>query len=569
MKNKLLVTFVPAIFLLSGCFGTTGDHTDVAESSPVLRSQDQATTELAVVARQGQKTERSQLSGPFSHKSIPQPRVMAITPSRPLFENTHHENYEHRDDNPVLKVSETPLSTFSVDVDTAAYSNVRRWLNAGNMPPGDAVRVEELINYFDYADAIPPNRDAPFALYTEIGPTPWNKNTKLLRIGLKAWQDQQQRPASNLVFLLDVSGSMHSADKLPLLKRSLRLLSQQLTAEDKVTMVVYAGASGVVLEPTSGDKKGTILAALDGLRAGGSTNGSSGITLAYEKATEAFIEGGVNRVILATDGDFNVGTTNHHALMGLIKRQREKGISLTTLGFGSGNYNDHLMEQLADQGNGNAAYIDSLQEARKVLVDELGATLHTVASDVKIQIEFNPAVVAEYRLIGYENRLLKREDFNNDKVDAGDIGAGHSVTALYEIALLNDHGNRVDDLRYQGKKPVASHKHSGHELAFLKLRYKPEGEENSRLLEQPITVAKMKQQLAETSHHYRFAAAVAAFAQRLKDDRFLNDFDYQAIHDLASTSRGLDAWGYRGGFLELIRMAAALEGKEVRKLAGL
>ncbi|MCB1737870.1 MAG: von Willebrand factor type A domain-containing protein, partial [Gammaproteobacteria bacterium] len=356
-------------------------------------------------------------------------RVMPAAAIAPQFrmprEPLDRETYADIDDNPLHRVAETPVSTFSIDVDTGAYSNVRRILNAGRLPPNDAVRVEELINYFNYADAAPTHPDTPFAVYTEVGPTPWNADTRLLRIGIKAWEPPRNaRPPANLVFLVDVSGSMSDPDKLPLLKRSLRLLSDQLTAADRVSMVVYAGASGVVLESTPGNKKARIHAALENLEAGGPTNGASGIRLAYEQARDGYIKDGINRVLIATDGDFNVGNVDHDTLIDLIEHQSRDGIALTTLGFGGGNYNDALMEQLADHGNGNHAYIDTLQEARKVLVDELGATLQTVASDVKIQIEFNPAQVSEYRLIGYQNRLLAREDFNNDSVDAGEIGAG-------------------------------------------------------------------------------------------------------------------------------------------------
>jgi len=352
-------------------------------------------------------------------------------PSEPL----DRENYKHYKSNPVKLVAEEPVSTFSIDVDTGSYANVRRMLNAGRLPPQDAVRIEEMINYFSYNYRTPDNLKRPFAVTTEIAPAPWDKGKHLLHIGIKGYEvDRASLPASNLVFLVDVSGSMRSPNKIGLLKSALKMLSRQLSSKDRISLVVYAGASGVVLEPTPGNQHGKIAAALDALQAGGSTNGGAGIRLAYAMAEQAFIKGGVNRVILATDGDFNVGTVNFEALTDLVEEKRKSGIALTTLGFGSGNYNDHLMEQLADKGNGNYAYIDTINEARKVLVDEMGATLLTIAKDVKIQIEFNPTVVSEYRLIGYENRMLNREDFNNDQVDAGEIGAGLLKTFAVTIS---------------------------------------------------------------------------------------------------------------------------------------
>ncbi|MBW2710159.1 MAG: von Willebrand factor type A domain-containing protein, partial [Deltaproteobacteria bacterium] len=354
------------------------------------------------------------------------PSLLSIrAPSEPL----NRENYNHFDDNQIMLVAEAPVSTFSIDVDTGAYSNIRRMISAGNLPREDAVRVEELINYFSYDYPVPDSSDVPFSLTTEIGITPWNTDTRLLHIGIKGYDvSAKELPASNLVFLVDVSGSMNSPDKLGLLKSALKLLTKQMRSEDRVSIVVYAGASGIVLEPVAGNQTAKIAQALDVLSAGGSTNGAAGIRSAYQLAEQEFIKGGINRVILATDGDFNVGTVNFEALKDLVEEKRKTGISLTTLGFGTGNYNDHLMEQLADAGNGNYSYIDTLNEAQKVLVDEMSSTLNTIAKDVKIQIEFNPAIVAEYRLVGYENRMLKREDFNNDKIDAGEVGAGHTVT---------------------------------------------------------------------------------------------------------------------------------------------
>ncbi|MEJ2591519.1 MAG: VWA domain-containing protein [Candidatus Thiodiazotropha sp.] len=474
------------------------------------------------------------------------------------------ERYAEIDDNGVMAVAEHPVSTFSIDVDSGAYALVRRFLNQGRLPPTDAVRAEELINYFDYDYPMPDQGRQPFSVTTEVAPTPWNRQSLLVHVGIQGYASpQSQRPASNLVFLVDVSGSMDAPDKLPLLKSAFRLLVKQLNANDRVSLVVYAGASGVVLEPTPGDRHGEILAALERLSAGGSTHGSAGIRLAYAMAEQARIEGGINRVILATDGDFNVGTVNHEQLIDLIETKREQGVTLTTLGFGQGNYNDRLMEQLADKGNGNYAYIDTINEAQKVLVDELGATLEVIAKDVKVQIEWNPAVVAEYRLIGYENRLLAREDFSNDKVDAGDIGAGHSVTALYEIVLVGGKGQRLEPLRYaNGGKPTGARD----ELGFLRLRYKAPQGKVSQLIEHPMPVRLIERELAKASDNFRFSAAVAAFAQLLRGGRYTESFGYDEVAGLARGARGKDAFGYRGEFLRLVNLASSLKGEVVSGL---
>lgn len=472
---------------------------------------------------------------------------------------TNRDRFAPINDNSVMSVADSPVSTFSIDVDTGAYAVVRRFLNQGQVPPTDAVRAEELINYFDYNYPTPQSGEQPFSITTEVGRTPWNKQSHLVHIGIKGKAiDNHQRPAANLVFLIDVSGSMENADKLPLLKSAFRLLVNQLDAQDRVSMVVYAGASGVVLEPTPGSEKGKILAALDQLSAGGSTHGSAGITLAYAMAEQGRIRDGINRVILATDGDFNVGTVNHEQLIDLIEQERSKGISLTTLGFGQGNYNDQLMEQLADKGNGNYAYIDTINEARKVLVEELSATLETIAKDVKIQIEWNPNVVAEYRLIGYENRVLAREDFNNDKVDAGDIGAGHTVTALYEVTLVGDQG-RFDPLRYGNNKATDAGK--GDEIAFLKLRYKAPQGSKSTLISQPIQTRGIIDNLRNTSDNFRFSAAVAGFGQLLRGGRYTDGFSYKDAAELARNARGEDRFGYRGEFLRLVNLADSLDNR--------
>lgn len=481
-------------------------------------------------------------------------------PSQP----TDRENYAPTEENPVKRVAEQPVSTFSIDVDTGAYANVRRFLNSGRLPPRDAVRVEELINYFDYDYPLPESRQPPFQVTTELVPTPWNNKTLLLSVGIKGYDlPKNHLPPANLVFLIDVSGSMNSPDKLELLKSAFKLLVRQLRPEDKVAIAVYAGAAGVVLEPTSGSQKAKIEAALERLSAGGSTNGGAGIQLAYNLARDGFVKEGVNRVILATDGDFNVGTVDFAALKNLVETQRKSGIALTTLGFGTGNYNDRLMEQLADAGNGNYAYIDTLQEGNKVLVEQMSATLLTIAKDVKIQIEFNPALVEEYRLIGYENRILRREDFNNDAVDAGDIGAGHTVTALYEIALKGSGGGLTEPLRYSQPVVAESTASKDTEIAFLRLRYKQPDSDSSQLQEWPI---RREQQVADwkaASERFRFAAAVAGFGQLLRGGRYTINFGYDEVLALARNARGHDPYGYRGEFLTLVGLARSLDTAKV------
>jgi len=488
----------------------------------------------------------------------PPPANRALDALRAASEPTDREQYAHQEDNPVKRAAEQPVSTFSIDVDTGAYANVRRFLNDGRLPPRDAVRVEELINYFDYDYPMPDSRQPPFRVSTELAPTPWNPQTLLLAIGIKGYDvPKTQLPPANLVFLIDVSGSMEAPDKIGLLKPALKRLVRQLRPEDKVAIAVYAGAAGVVLEPTSGGQKAKIEAALDRLSAGGSTNGGAGIQLAYHLARENFVKDGVNRVILATDGDFNVGTVNFEALKNLVETQRKSGVALTTLGFGSGNYNDQLMEQLADAGNGNYAYIDTLQEANKALVEQMSATLLTIAKDVKIQIEFNPALVEEYRLIGYENRVLRREDFNNDAVDAGDIGAGHTVTALYEIALKGRGGALTEPLRYG--QPAADSAARGEEIAFLRLRYKQPDADASQLLEWPIRRDQMLSDWKAASERFRFAAAVAGFGQILRGGRYTGAFSYDEVLALARDARGADPYGYRGEFLTLVGRARSLD----------
>ncbi len=569
MKHALIP--LTLIFLLQAC----GSHPDSlsGQERPVPRTEPEVTADTARPAPGVSPPSHPGPSMRIAEHKAGQGRLLeqdaessfALSARRKLAASTDYfvsvnppeerEKYASFDTNPVQRASERPVSTFSIDVDTGAYSNVRRFLNHGQIPNKHAVRIEEMINYFSYAYPRPRDTGTPFSINTEIAPSPWNRDRLLLRVGLQGYEvAREQLPAANLVFLVDVSGSMQSPDKLQLLKSGLQLLVNRMGRDDRISLVVYAGASGVVLEPTPGDQKAKINLALQGLTAGGSTNGGAGIRLAYRMARQGFVEGGINRILLATDGDFNVGTTDFEALKQLVERQRKQGVSLTTLGFGSGNYNDHLMEQLADCGNGNHAYIDNLNEARKVLVEQMSATLNTIASDVKVQVEFNPAVVAEYRLIGYENRRLKREDFNNDKIDAGEIGAGHSVTALYEISLQGGAGQRMDPLRYGNERTAAGH---GDELALLRLRYKKPGESASRLLEQVVD----KQAIVDTdktSEDFRFAAAVAAFGQQLRGGEYLDDFDYDAILQLAGGAKGRDAFGYRGEFVQLVALAKSL-----------
>ncbi|MFL5539220.1 MAG: von Willebrand factor type A domain-containing protein [Longimicrobiaceae bacterium] len=458
------------------------------------------------------------------------------------------ENYAAIDENPFLAVRGNPLSTFSIDVDRASYSNVRRFLREGQAPPKDAVRIEELVNYFRY-DYAEPTGEHPFSVAAEVGPCPWNANHRLMRVGLQGRHvDTRELPASNLVFLVDVSGSMDEPNKLPLVKDALRMLVEQLRPQDRISLVVYAGAAGLVLDATPGDRKGEILAAIDRLEAGGSTAGGAGIRLAYEVARRNFVRGGNNRVVLATDGDFNVGASSDAEMFRLIEEKRREGTFLTVLGFGMGNLKDSRLEGLADRGNGNYAYVDDRAEARKTLVSEFGGTLFTIAKDVKLQVEFNPARVAAYRLIGYENRALRNEEFDDDRRDAGDMGAGHSVTALYEIVPV---GARMDveaqtpTLRYQRTEP-APRASAGGELAFVKLRYKLPSSETSRLFSQPVL-----DRGAEPDADFRFASAVAGFGMVLRDSPHRGGATVEGMLEIARGALGPDREGYRREFLAL------------------
>jgi Ca-activated chloride channel homolog len=462
------------------------------------------------------------------------------------------ESYDYIDETGFKDVSSNPLSTFSVDVDTAAYANVRRFIQQGQKPPKDAVRIEEMLNYFTY-EYDKPKEGEPFSVSTELSTCPWNQENQILQVGLAATQLKIENvPPRNLVFLLDVSGSMSSPDKLPLLKGALKLLVITLRPEDTVSIVVYAGASGTVLEPTSGEQREQILQALEKLSAGGSTNGGEGIKLAYNLASENFQKGAINRVILATDGDFNVGVASRGALKRLIEEKRETGIFLTVLGFGSGNLKDSSMEQIADTGNGNYAYIDTLMEAKKVLVEEAGGTLVTVAKDVKLQLEFNPLKVKSYRLVGYENRRLADQDFDNDKKDAGEMGAGHTVTALYEIVPGK---SGMTDLRYQGGRQTTDAAHSG-ELALVKVRYKAPDGQTSRL--KTFAVNDLAIPFNKGSENLRFAASVASVGMLLRDSEFKGDSSYDGALEWAKSAMGEDDGGYRREFVKLVELVRVL-----------
>ena len=506
-----------------------------------------------------------------SHSLPPTASMAAVAVRRaaPPFAGVQHlpqdwntEQYAHIEENGFLAVEQNPLSTVSIDVDRASYSNVRRFLLDGELPPIDAVRIEEMVNYFPY-DYPAPQAGEPFSVTTEVSSAPWNPAHRLFRIGLRSPEvGSDDLPPSNLVFLLDVSGSMQGPDRLPLVKESLRLLVNELRAHDRVAIVVYAGAAGLVLPSTSGEEKTRMLEAIERLEAGGSTAGGAGLRLAYDVAREHFIRNGNNRVILATDGDFNVGPSSDAEMIRLVEERRQEGTFLTVLGFGRGNLQDAKMEQMADYGNGNFAYIDGLLEARKVLVSEMGGTLLTVAKDVKIQVEFNPAKVQAYRLIGYENRTLAAEDFNDDRRDAGELGAGHAVTALYEVVPVgvdSDAGiKEVDSLRYQA--PARESTGSGApEMAFVKVRYKAPDEEVSRLLEHPVADA-----VASPSRDLSFAAAVAGFGMLLRDSEHRGSLDAEQVLALARRGRGTDEEGYRADFISLVDRYRRLEAGDAR-----
>jgi len=546
MQRHALASALLCILALSAC-STTGDEQASSQAAAADSSQPPvAAAEMAPAATLDSITVTGARRQALAFAPPPAP------PAPGYWQPANTENYAAREDNPAHRTSEQPVSTFSIDVDTGSYANVRRMLHDGVRPPADAVRAEEMINYFRYGHPAPVSLDVPFRVTTELAPAPWKGKRQLLMIGIKGYEvSNAELPPANLVLLLDTSGSMDSPDKLPLLKQSMKQLVNQLRPQDHVSIVVYAGSAGLVLPPTPGDRGGEILAALDRLHAGGSTNGGDGIRLAYAMARQGYVDGGVNRVILATDGDFNVGTVDQGALETLVADQRKAGIALTTLGFGSGNYNDALAEQLADIGDGNHAYIDSLAEARKVLVQQMGSTLLTIARDVKIQVEFNPAVVSEYRLVGYENRVLRNEDFANDKVDAGDIGAGHEVTALYEITPAGSGAGQLPPLRYGGASSQPDARTE--EVAHLRLRYKRPGEDDSRLITTPIARTSLR---ATPSDTLRFAATVAAYADALRGGSRIGDWGWDNIARSARLAQAGDA--QRAEFVGLVETAQVL-----------
>ena len=498
-------------------------------------------------------------------EAAPSGSVYAPPPTEPMPIATAHvegnDQFQEIKPNPVKVTKEEPVSTFSIDVDTASYSFIRSALTNGYMPAKDVVRIEEMVNYFPYDYAKPKDKTQPFATQVAVFPTPWNKGTKLLHVGIQGYQlENAAKPHANLVFLIDTSGSMNEPNKLPLLVNSLKLLLNSLKPDDTISIVTYAGNAGVALEPTPASDKAKIVGILDHLQAGGGTAGADGIRTAYQLAETHFDKEGVNRVLLATDGDFNIGISDEKQLKEFIEHERDSGVFLSVLGFGTGNYHDNTMQTLAQNGNGNAAYIDNLNEARKVLVEEAGSTLFTIAKDVKIQVEFNPATVAEYRLIGYENRLLNREDFNNDKVDAGEIGAGHAVTAIYEITPVGSESVSVDELRYKGTKPEAKNTSDNGEYAFVKIRYKTPTGSKSTLVSTPVDAKVESDSIAKAPQESRFAAAVTGFGLLLRNDTALKSFTYEDDIALAQGAKGVDEFGYRAEFLNLVRLAKSITG---------
>lgn len=556
MRNSIFLFVIGISFLFFSC----GES---VKNQPQVPSQDQTTpeppkttpppTEKEVPSLQKTKTppprppqseaiQVAEMKEDVSYASSVMPRPAPV--------RQNNESYDKINENKFKAVNTAPLSTFSIDVDKAGYSNVRRMINNGQKIPEDAVKIEEMINYFHYDYPQPKGKD-PFSINTEVAQTPWDKDTKLVKIGLQGKTIPLENiPPSNLVFLIDVSGSMYSQDKLPLLKSAFKLLVNQLREQDKISIVTYAGAAGLVLPPTSGSDKNTILEALDKLNAGGSTAGGQGIQLAYKTAEENFIEKGNNRVILATDGDFNVGMSSDRAMEDLIEDKRESNVFLTCLGFGQGNYKDSKMETLADKGNGNHAYIDNMQEAQRILGTEFGGTLYTIAKDVKIQVEFNPAKVQAYRLIGYENRLLNDEDFNDDKKDAGELGSGHTVTALYEViptGVKSKWLKDIDDLKYSEKKNTGN----ASDLFTVKFRYKDPDGSKSKLITK--VVKDEKNSLASASADFKFAASVALFGMNLRNSEYAKEVKKQDIISLAEKGKGVDKDGYRAEFIRLVK----------------
>ncbi|CDZ33804.1 Von Willebrand factor type A domain protein [Neorhizobium galegae bv. officinalis] len=549
-----------------------GRGNDAAQTAQPSRQSDFVESDIARLLNKqeasGGAAKRSAAPAPMApspalaERAVPLAAAPRYAPTEreilpPLEES--RDRFANADTSPVKSVATDPVSTFSVDVDTASYAFVRRSLLEGHLPDPDSVRVEEMINYFPYDWPRPQTADEPFRTTVTVTPTPWNSGTRLMHVAIKGFETASAaQPAANLVFLIDVSGSMNAPDKLPLLKSAFRLLVGKLKPEDKVSIITYAGNAGTVLEPTSARERDKIFAAIDNLRPGGSTAGAEGIDAAYRLARQAFIQGGVNRVMLATDGDFNLGVSSDEELKRIIEQRRKDGIFLSVLGFGKGNLNDSLMQTLAQNGNGTAAYIDTLAEAQKALVDEAGSTLFPIAKDVKIQVEFNPQQISEYRLVGYETRALKREDFNNDRVDAGDIGSGHAVTAIYEVTPKGSASALNDPLRY-GPAAASAPIPVSNEMAFVKIRYKQPDGDASKLITTVVTETNAVRDFSAAPQDVRFATAVAAFGQKLRGTDALDAYPYRLILDMARNARGEDAFGYRGGFLDLVRLAETLD----------
>ena len=562
VRNALLISAIT--LSLTACSTTqTGEST--AENSSSASVVAPAPAASVVVA--GGATQSKMTSSNMLIRAAPQNNI--IRPSPVIVESEVRDNYQDNKPNPVHKTSEMAVATLSIDTDTGSYANVRRYLNEGRLPPVDAVRVEEMLNYFNYQfDDGKRLGTAPFMVATEVVDSPWDKadqDNKIVKVAIKAIdpnQSAQQLPPANLVFLVDISGSMSSSDKLPLAQSSLKLLTQQLRAQDSVSIVTYSGSTSVALPATGGDQKAKIIAAIDSLKAAGSTNGEDALKLAYNQAEQAMQKKGINRIVMLTDGDFNVGISDVDEMLDLVKANRDRGISLSTVGFGRGNLNDYMMEQMANSGNGNYSYIDSLMEAKKVFNDELAATFNTVAKDVKIQVEFNPEVVSEWRLIGYENRVLAEEDFNNDKVDAGELGAGKAVIALFEVTPKGQIG-LYSERRYNSSEAKAAKAQKNNELGFLKLRYKaPEGG-SSKLISQAIS--NNSQALDKANSDTQFAVAVAGFGQRLSQSQYINDWRYSDSRALANTSitrqPSSDKEGTKRNFVSLTELASALDTK--------
>jgi Ca-activated chloride channel homolog len=557
VNGKLIVSFV----------GYETKEVKIGNKNRIDVTMKAASNEMNEVVVVGYGVQRrSDITGSVTSiqgKSLGSPGSSPFAKSRNGYykqEDFNTEEYDHISENSFHKVTDDPLSTFSIDVDAASYSNIRRFLNSNQLPPADAVRVEEMINYFHY-DYQQPVKEDPFSINTEISTCPWNAKHKLVMIGLQGKKiPAENLPASNLVFLIDVSGSMDEPNKLPLVKSSLKLLVEQLREQDKISIVVYAGNAGLVLPATSGSNKTKIKEAIDQLEAGGSTAGGAGIKLAYQIAKQNFMKNGNNRIILCTDGDFNVGVSSNGELERIVEKERESGVFLTVLGYGMGNYKDSKMEVLADKGNGNHAYIDGESEAKKVLVNEFGGTMFTIAKDVKLQIEFNPARVQGYRLIGYENRLLNKEDFNDDKKDAGELGSGHTVTALYEViptGIEDEFLKNVDDLKYQ--KKAKSGKASGSdEILTVKFRYKEPSGSQSKLIVHPLIDNEIA--FDHTSENFRFAACVAEFGMLLTDSKFKSSASFVHVIQTAKNAKGKDAEGYRKEFISLVKKADRLKG---------